>query len=99
MSPASERKFFRREELEGKEVYDLEAKRIGRVADIGISPSGKLGLVVEVEKGRTEFFEFESVQAIGDIVLIRSGTATRCPNCGSPVRPGSAFCTKCGAKL
>jgi sporulation protein YlmC with PRC-barrel domain len=99
MSPTSERKFFRREELEGKEVYDLEARRIGKVADIGISPNGKLRLIVEVEKGRTEFFEFESVQAIGDIVLIRSGMAVRCPNCGSPVRPGSAFCMRCGAKL
>jgi sporulation protein YlmC with PRC-barrel domain len=99
MNPTSGRKFFRREELDGKEVYDLEARHVGRVVDIGFSPSGEMGLIVEVDKDKTEFFEFTSVHAIRDIVLIRGGIAAACPNCGSSIKPGNVFCTKCGARL
>lgn len=99
MNLVSEKKFFRREDIEGKEVYDLEAKHVGRVVDIGFNPSGEIGLIVEVDKGKTEFFEFTSIHAIRDIVLVKSRAATICPNCGSSIKPGNIYCTKCGARL
>jgi len=99
MNIMSEKKFFRREDISGKEVYDLEAKHVGRVVDIGFNPSGEIGLIIENDKGETEFFDFSTVHAIRDIVLIKSKIATVCPNCGSPIRPGNVYCTKCGAKL
>ena len=30
---------------------------------------------------------------------VRQATASFCPNCGSPVNPGSNFCGKCGTRL
>jgi sporulation protein YlmC with PRC-barrel domain len=92
--------FFRREEIAGKSVYDLEGKYVGKVIDIGFEASGEAGLIVEVDKNKAEFFGFSVIQAISDIVLVRRKvTVTICPNCGSTVKPGAAFCTKCGAKL
>lgn len=94
------KKFFRKEEIAGKDVYDLEGKCVGKVADVGFEPSGGSGLIVEVGKNKTEFFEFSAIQAISDIVLVRSkATATVCPNCGSTVKAGMAFCTKCRTRL
>jgi sporulation protein YlmC with PRC-barrel domain len=96
----SGRRFFKREEIVGKDVYDLEGKHVGKVADLGFEPSGRTGLIVEIDKDKTEFFDFSFIQAIGDIVLVRSrATATVCPSCGSVVKPTATFCTKCGAKL
>jgi sporulation protein YlmC with PRC-barrel domain len=92
--------FFRREEIMNKSVYDLKGKYIGKVIDFGFGASGEAGLVVEVDKNKTEFFSFSIIQAISDIVLVQSKVTVKiCPNCGSTVKPDASFCTNCGAKL
>lgn len=97
-------RFFRREDIKGKNVYDLNGKYIGKITDIGFERDGTIGLIVERDNNKIEFFPFSSVQAIGDIALVKSGPAASpsgylCRACGAPIRQGARFCTNCGAKL
>ena len=40
-----------------------------------------------------------TAENIGNAQTAQQTAAKFCPQCGTPVAPGSAFCTKCGAKF
>lgn len=68
------RRFYRREDLVGKEVYDIKAVRIGVVWDVTYSKDGTGALIVS-KVNRQETIPLTEVSEVGDIVLVKSTTA------------------------
>lgn len=63
-------RFYRREELVGKEVYDVKAAHVGTVRDVAYSTGGRTALVVSKEK-REETIPFQDISEIGDMILLK----------------------------
>ena len=86
-------KYYRREDVAGKEVVESEAKKVGIIRDLAFDLKGKLAFSVEVEMKtgelRESFLAFENIIKIGDIIMIKSSTDLEaspnsgkiCPNC------------------
>jgi len=64
-------KFFKREEVLGKEVIDDEGMKIGTVKDLAFSVDGKIALVVERPNKSEIKFAIESINKIGDVILVK----------------------------
>lgn len=106
-------RFYRREELVGKVVYDSKAVKVGEVVDVGYSKEGRVALVVKVGGGKEKVIPFTSISEVGDIVLLKpefevegeaaakpeSEKAKSCPKCGKENKPTAKFCIKCGHKF
>ena len=66
-------RYYRRDELVRKDVYDVRARKVGSVVDVAFSKEGKTALVLK--KGSNELFvPFDAVQEIGDIILLNLET-------------------------
>jgi len=63
-------RFYRREELIGKEVYDANAIHVGTAKDVAYSTDGKTALVVSKGK-KEETIPFQNISEIGDIILLK----------------------------
>jgi sporulation protein YlmC with PRC-barrel domain len=89
--------------IAGLVVYDLEARRVGVVKEIGIQP-GQSGIVLVVTKNDNTnvTIKWEEVRKIGEVVLL-GGQVTdndsKCSKCGNANIAGSKFCESCGNKL
>lgn len=99
------RKLIRRDELVGKDVYDSNVRKVGTVTDIGFSEDAKPVLVITNKDSTEMTLPMESVDRLGDIVLLRAdnlGGGTQIPQ-GQPtasemsVSGNSRICVKCGA--
>ncbi len=67
-------KFYRREQLVNKEVYDAKAMHVGTAKDVAHSVDGRTALVVS--KGeKEETIPFQDISEIGDIVLLKKTLA------------------------
>jgi len=89
--------------ITGIGVYDTEAKRIGVVKEMGISPdqSGVV-LVVTRNDGTDITIKWEEIRKIGEIVLLGSSLEEnnlKCIKCGYTNSQGSKFCESCGNKI
>ena len=87
----------------GTSVYDLEARKIGIVKEVGIQ-IGQPGVVLVVTKkdGRDIAIKWEEIKKINEIVLVGeevSKTSSKCTRCGFDNKPDSKFCESCGKKL
>lgn len=100
---SSSRKLIRRDELMGKDVYDFNARRVGKVTDIAFSEDAKPVLVLAKLDKTEETVPLDLVDRFGDIVLLKADSfqATVAP----PIPPGSPtgsaasngrICIKCG---
>jgi sporulation protein YlmC with PRC-barrel domain len=104
-------RFYRREELVGKLVYDSKAVKVGEVVDVGYSKEGRVALVVKLGGGKERIIPFTSISEVGDIVILKPETegeaapkpeverAKECPKCGKENKPSAKFCIKCGHKF
>ena len=104
-------KFHRREEINGKEVIESEAKKVGTVKDLAYSLDGRVALIVEqkMDKGKVRegFLSFDKIQKIGDVVLVKSVqdlemvpvVERTCPNCKAKNPIEVKYCFKCGVTL
>jgi sporulation protein YlmC with PRC-barrel domain len=72
----SEQKFFRREEIIGKSVVNMNAEKIGEVKDIGYDTNGKMALVISSPQGEEKFYSMDETVAIRDVVLIDENKLT-----------------------
>ena len=63
-------KYYRREKLVGKEVYDADALHVGTAKDVAYSTDGKTALVVSKGK-KEETIPFQNISEIGDIILLK----------------------------
>jgi sporulation protein YlmC with PRC-barrel domain/ribosomal protein L40E len=66
-----EKKYYRHKELIGKDLYDLKAKKIGKVCDIGYSEEGRIALIVKTEENKEEIIPFDFISEIHDIILLK----------------------------
>jgi sporulation protein YlmC with PRC-barrel domain len=92
-----EKKALTKDRLIGMTVIDSEGNDIGTVQDIAFTV-GKVGmtLMLETKGGETKEIAWEEIQAAGDFVILKPGTAQTqpmgqqgqapiCPTCGGPL--------------
>jgi sporulation protein YlmC with PRC-barrel domain len=73
------KKYFRRDEIVGKDIISDEAIRLGKVKDIGYDPEGKIVLIYDRLDGGEEAIQSSQIIAFGDVVLVRSVPETKPP--------------------
>lgn len=108
------KKYFRREEIIGKDIISDAAMRLGKVKDIGYDPEGKIVLIYDKSgDGGEEAVPSSQILALGDVILIKSTTPEKsseptqtatsstkiCPKCGKTNEPELLYCTRCGSRL
>jgi len=102
---AAPSKYYVKEELIGKEIFDSRARRVGLVKDIAYSKEGKVAIVTDKQQTQP-IIPFDFVDQIGDIIILKSNwrelpeLGKICSACG--VRNPSyatRYCVSCGAKL
>jgi sporulation protein YlmC with PRC-barrel domain/ribosomal protein L40E len=87
--------------LIGKDVYDSEADKIGKVSNVGYSKDGKIALIVETEESKEEIIPFESISKVGDIILLKQSFQVKTEALEKPkeIRElEEKICPKCGRK-
>lgn len=101
---SSGRKLIRRDELIGKDAYDFNARKVGMVTDVAFSEDAKPVLVVVKPDKTEEMVPLDSVDRLGDIVLLKAAGSptTSAPPIRATVSSSSApsngrICIKCGA--
>ena len=95
----------RREEVIGKDVIDIDAKKIGITKDLAWSEDGRLALLIEPGVEEESFLAFDDVERIGDVIFVKAKASLQtvptrtCPMCkhNNPVE--AMFCAKCGRTL
>mgnify|MGYP002153776025 CR=1 FL=1 len=101
----SEKLYFSKEQLVGKVVYNLKAKKIGSVADVLYS---KAGVAILVDAGADQRLTVPSsdIVEIGDIILLKPPPSEvaaiikgECPKCHFKNDPHARFCKECGTLL
>jgi len=100
-------KYYVKEELIGKEIFDSRARRVGSVKDMAYSKEGRVALVID-KQGTQPVIPFDLIDRIGDIIILKSswqepsepGLGKVCSACGIR-NPSYAtrYCVSCGAKL
>jgi len=106
------KKYFRREELLGKDIISDAAARVGKVKDIGYDAEGRIVLIYDkAGDGGEDAIPSSQIIAFGDVILVKSvaheekssqATVQQmkvCPNCGKENAPDMLFCTGCGSRL
>ena len=87
----------------GIPVYDVDARKIGIVKQVGIQ-LGQPGAVLIVTKkdGKDIAIKWDEIKKISEIVLVGEQgikTSSKCNKCGFENNPDSKFCESCGKKL
>ena len=67
-----EDKYYCREELIGKKVFNSKAMKIGDVVNVGYSKNGQVALAVQIAKDNVKIISFKQINFIGDIILLSS---------------------------
>ena len=84
----------------GKLVVTYDAKLLGKVADLAISPEGKVGLSVESETGEKSVISFDEVAAVGDVILLKAPAEAAPPKVKAAPKvkraPRGPVCPSCG---
>lgn len=106
------KKFFKRDEIVGKDIISDEAIRLGKVKDIGYDPEGKIVLIYDrAGDGGEDAIQSSQILAFGDVILVKSQPSERpstqkpapsskiCPRCGKSNPLDYVFCTGCGSRL
>ena len=89
--------------IEGLEVYDENAKKIGKAKQVGIDSNQSVVLLVIKNDGTEGSIPWNSIRKVGEVILLGSPTVAaqlgKCANCGFSNKEGSKFCEECGSKL
>ena len=89
--------------ITGLAVYDVEAKKVGVVKEMGIQPDqSSVVLVVTKNNGTDVTIKWDEVKKIGEIVLLGGSLGEnnlKCSKCSYTNSQGSKFCESCGNKL
>jgi sporulation protein YlmC with PRC-barrel domain len=106
------KRYFRRDEIVGKDIISDSAVRLGKVKDIGYDPEGKIVLIYDkTGEGGEEAIPSSQIIAMGDVILVKSATLEKiptpasspslkiCPKCGKENAPDMLYCTSCGSRL
>lgn len=76
-SPSTTAAYLTREDVVGKTVLGLDAKKVGTVKDLAISMDGKVALQIDTNDSAKEpfFVRSEEIMAVGDVVLLRHSSS------------------------
>ena len=92
--------------IEGLQVYDENAKKIGNAKQVGIDSNQSVVLIIINNDGTEGSIPWSSIRKVGEIILLGSQDTVpqtvqsgKCPSCGFSNKEGSKFCEECGAKL
>jgi len=89
--------------IAGLAVYDLEARKVGVVKEMGIQPDqSSVVLVITKNDGTEVTIKWDEIRKVGEIVLLGSSLGEnnlKCPKCSYANSQGSKFCESCGNKL
>ncbi|CAI9831469.1 conserved hypothetical protein [Nitrosopumilaceae archaeon] len=88
--------------IEGRDVIDGSANRIGTARRVGIDQSQSMVLVMAGPDGSESSIPWSSIKKVGDVILLGApdaGGAAGAKECCLRNKPGSRFCEECGSKL
>ena len=89
--------------IAGLVVYDLEARKVGVVKEMGIQPDqSSVVLVITKNDGTDVTIKWDEIRKIGEIVLLGGSLGEnnlKCSKCSYTNSQGSKFCESCGNKL
>jgi len=89
--------------ITGLGVYDIEARKVGVVREMGIQPDqSSIVLVVTRNDGTDITIKWDEIRKIGEIVLLGGSLGEsnlKCIKCSYTNSQGSKFCESCGNKL
>ena len=89
--------------IEGKDVFDENANKVGTVKQVGIDSTQSMVLVITKEDGTEGSIPWSNIKKIGEVVILGNPEATiqpgKCSNCGFANKEGSKFCEDCGSKI
>ncbi|RNJ78467.1 MAG: zinc-ribbon domain-containing protein [Nitrosopumilus sp. H13] len=87
--------------IEGRDVIDENANKIGVAKQVGIDASQSMVLVITKADGTEGSIPWNCIGKVGEVILLGQGQAEPdgCPKCGRENKPGSKFCEECGSKL
>ena len=100
--------------IQGIEVYDQLARKMGAVTQIGVDRALSLVLLVRADDGTVSIIPWSRVKTIGHIILLGEEDAPAeaeptaeadtpeqdsCPECAASNAPDSKFCEECGNDL
>ncbi len=93
-------------------VYDDSACKVGTIADVGVSGSLSLVLLVESDDGTRQIIPWSQVRRVGEIVILNNSVAEptpkptpepldpgTCPECNTSNSDDAKFCESCGTDL
>ncbi|GKS67040.1 hypothetical protein YTPLAS73_05870 [Nitrosarchaeum sp.] len=92
--------------IEGLQVYDENAKKIGNAKQVGIDSNQSIVLLIIKNDGTEGSIPWNSIRKVGDVILLGNPTVSpqapqlgKCSKCGFSNKEGSKFCEECGSKL
>lgn len=105
------KRYFKRNEIIGKDIISDTAMRLGKIKDIGYDSEGKIVLIYDKSEGGEEAIASSQILAFGDVILVKSksvektpeqtttSTVKICPKCGKKNPADLLYCTGCGTRL
>jgi len=88
--------------IEGRVVFDENAKKIGTAKQVGIDSTQSMVLVITKNDGTEGSVPWSNIKKIGDVVLLGKPETVqpgKCSSCGFVNKAGSKFCEECGTKV
>jgi len=89
--------------IEGREVYDENANKIGTAKQVGIDSTQSMVLVITKNDGTEGSISWNNIKKIGEVILLGNPEdvdhSGKCSNCGFENKEGSKFCEECGTKI
>lgn len=96
----------------GMDVFDENAKRIGKAKQVGVDSNQDLVLVVSDVSGNDININWSRIGTVGEVIFLGKSSKTeekmektlvgeglRCSSCNFDNKPDSKFCESCGTQL
>ncbi|MDA0756115.1 MAG: hypothetical protein O3C04_02860 [Crenarchaeota archaeon] len=97
----------------GMDVFDENAKRIGKAKQVGVDSNQELVLLISDSEGNDISISWSRIGTVGEVIFLGKsektdvkieqtvavGTGLRCSRCNFDNKPDSKFCESCGNKL
>ena len=96
----------------GMDVFDENAKRIGKAKQVGVDSNQELVLVISDVAGNDININWSRIGTVGEVIFLGKtgkseekiantpvGEGLRCSSCNFDNKPDSKFCESCGTQL
>ena len=94
------------------DVFDENAKRIGKAKQVGVNSNQELVLVISDVAGNDININWSRIGTVGEVIFLGKtgkteekivntpvGEGLRCSSCNFDNKPDSKFCESCGTQL